>query len=123
MENNKMKILIIGSGGRENAIAYAVKKSKIETEIYCAPGNGGTETVAVNVPIKQDDIKGLLDFALKNKIDLTVVGPEIPLSIGIADEFTSAGLKIFGPDKKAALLESSKKFSKDFLKKYNIKTE
>ncbi|MHB1703844.1 MAG: phosphoribosylamine--glycine ligase [bacterium] len=122
MENNKMKILIIGSGGRENAIAYAVKKSKIETEIYCAPGNGGTETVAVNVPIKQDDIKGLLDFALKNTIDLTVVGPEIPLSMGIADEFTSAGLKIFGPDKKAALLESSKKFSKDFLKKYNIKT-
>ena len=117
-----MKILIIGSGGRENAIAYAVKKSKIETEIYCAPGNGGTETIAVNVPIKQDDIKGLLDFALKNKIDLTVVGPEIPLSLGITDEFTAAGLKIFGPDKKAALLESSKKFSKDFLKKYNIKT-
>ena len=117
-----MKILIIGSGGRENAIAYAVKKSKIETEIYCAPGNGGTENIAVNVPIKQDDIKGLLDFALKNKIDLTVVGPEIPLSLGITDEFTAAGLKIFGPDKKAALLESSKKFSKDFLKKYNIKT-
>ena len=117
-----MKILIIGSGGRENAIAYAVKKSKIETEIYCAPGNGGIKTFAVNVPIKQDDVKGLLDFALKNKIDLTVVGPEIPLSLGIADEFTAAGLKIFGPNKKAALLESSKKFSKDFLKKYNIKT-
>ncbi len=117
-----MKILIIGSGGRENAITYAVKKSKIENEIYCAPGNGGTETYAVNVPIKQDDVKGLLDFALKNKIDLTVVGPEIPLSLGIVDEFTAAGLKIFGPDKKAALLESSKKFSKDFLKKYNIKT-
>ncbi|MGC8554969.1 MAG: phosphoribosylamine--glycine ligase [Candidatus Acidulodesulfobacterium sp.] len=117
-----MKILIIGSGGRENAIAYAVKKSKIEAKIYCAPGNGGTEDIAVNVPIKQDDVKGLLDFALKNKIDLTVTGPEIPLSLGIVDEFTAAGLKIFGPNKKASLLESSKKFAKDFLKKYNIKT-
>ncbi|MDA8401581.1 MAG: phosphoribosylamine--glycine ligase, partial [Deltaproteobacteria bacterium] len=117
-----MKILVIGSGGRENAIVSAIKKSKKETEIYCAPGNGGTAEIAVNVPIKQDDIKGLLSFALENKIDLTVVGPEIPLSLGIADEFTAAGLQIFGPDKKASLLESSKKFAKDFLRKYNIKT-
>ncbi len=117
-----MKILVIGSGGRENAIASAIKRSKKETEIYCAPGNGGTAEIAVNIPVKQDDIKRLLSFALKNKIDLTVVGPEIPLSLGIVDEFTAAGLKIFGPDKKASLLESSKKFAKDFLKKYNIKT-
>ena len=117
-----MKILVIGSGGRENAIVSAIKKSKKNTEIFCAPGNGGTAEIAANVPLKQDDIKGLLSFALENKIDLTVVGPEIPLSLGIADEFTAAGLKIFGPDGKASLLESSKKFAKDFLKKYNIKT-
>ncbi len=117
-----MRILIVGSGGRENAIASAIKRSKKETEIFCAPGNGGTAEIALNVPIKQDDIKGLLSFALENKIDLTVIGPEIPLSMGIVDEFTAAGLKIFGPDRKASLLESSKKFSKDFLKKYNIKT-
>jgi Phosphoribosylamine-glycine ligase len=92
-----MKILVIGSGGRENAIVSAIKKSKKNTEIFCAPGNGGTAEIAANVPLKQDDIKGLLSFALENKIDLTVVGPEIPLSLGIADEFTAAGLKIFGP--------------------------
>jgi len=117
-----MKILLIGSGGRENAIVSAIKKSKKDTEIFCAPGNGGTSEVASNVAIKQDDIQGLLSFALENKIDLTVVGPEVPLSLGIADKFTAAGLKIFGPDGKASLLESSKKFAKDFLKKYNIKT-
>ena len=117
-----MKILVIGSGGRENAIIRAIKKSKKATEIYCAPGNGGTGGIAVNVPIKQDDVKSLLAFAVKNGIDLTVVGPEIPLSLGIADEFAASGLKIFGPDKKAAMLESSKKFAKDFLKKYSIKT-
>ena len=117
-----MKILVIGSGGRENAIVSAIKKSEKNTEIFCAPGNGGTAEIGVNIPLKQDDIKGLLSFALENKIDLTVVGPEIPLSLGITDEFTAAGLKIFGPDGKASQLESSKKFAKDFLKKYNIKT-
>ena len=117
-----MKILVIGSGGREHAIAAAIKKSGKNTEIFCAPGNGGTSEIAINIPIKQDDIEGLLSFALENKIELTVVGPEIPLSLGITDKFISAGLKIFGPDKKASMLESSKKFAKDFLKKYGIKT-
>lgn len=117
-----MKILIIGSGGRENAIAAAIKKSRNDAKIFCAPGNGGTAEIAENISIKQDDIKSLLEFAIKNKIDLTVVGPEIPLSLGIVDEFAAAGLKIFGPDKKASMLESSKKFTKDFLKKYSIKT-
>jgi phosphoribosylamine--glycine ligase len=117
-----MKILVIGSGGRENAIISAVRKSKKVTEVYCAPGNGGTAESAINIDISQDDIKKLLSFAIENKIDLTVVGPEIPLSLGITDEFTAAGLQIFGPDKNAARLESSKKFAKDFLKKYNIKT-
>ncbi len=117
-----MKILVIGSGGRESAIVYAIKKSKKVTEIYCAPGNGGTADTAKNVDIEQDDLKGLLSFALENKIDLTVVGPEVPLSMGIADEFNKAGLKIFGPNKKASLLESSKKYAKDFFKRNSIKT-
>ncbi len=117
-----LKILVIGSGGRESAIIYAIKKSKKDTEIYCAPGNGGTSGAAKNIPLKQDDIKGLASFALENKINLTVVGPEIPLSLGIADEFAKLGLKIFGPDKKASLLESSKKYAKDFLNRNSIKT-
>ncbi|MHB8231851.1 MAG: phosphoribosylamine--glycine ligase [bacterium] len=117
-----MKILVIGSGGRESAIIYAIKNSKKNTEVYCAPGNGGTSDAAVNIPLKQDDIEGLLSFALENKIDLTVVGPEVPLSMGIVDKFTKAELKIFGPDKNASLLESSKKYAKDFLKRNSIKT-
>ncbi|MFW0883847.1 phosphoribosylamine--glycine ligase [Candidatus Acidulodesulfobacterium sp. H_13] len=117
-----MKILVIGSGGRESAIVYAIKKSKKVTEIYCAPGNGGTADTAKNVNIKQDNVEGLLSFALENKIDLTVVGPEVPLAMGIADEFDKAGLKIFGPNKKASLLESSKKYAKDFFKRNSIKT-
>ncbi|HEC24626.1 MAG TPA: phosphoribosylamine--glycine ligase [bacterium] len=117
-----MKILVIGSGGRESAIVYAINKSKKVTDVYCAPGNGGTADTAKNVNIEQDDVEGLLSFALENKIDLTVVGPEVPLSMGIADEFNKAGLKIFGPNKKASLLESSKKYAKDFFKRNSIKT-
>ena len=117
-----MKILIIGSGGRESAIIHAVRNSRIDTEVYCAPGNGGTLDNAENIMIKQDDISGLVDFAKNNKIDLTIVGPEIPLSLGIVDEFTANGLKIFGPNKKASLLESSKEYAKDFLKRNSIKT-
>ncbi len=117
-----MKILIIGSGGRESAIIHAVRNSRIDTEVYCAPGNGGTLDNAENIMIKQDDISGLVNFAKNNKIDLTIVGPEIPLSLGIVDEFTANGLKIFGPNKKASLLESSKEYAKDFLKRNSIKT-
>lgn len=117
-----MKILVIGSGGRESAIVHAIKNSKTDTEIYCAPGNGGTSLNAENIMIKQDDIKGLVDFANDKKIDLTVVGPEIPLSLGIVDEFNKNSLKIFGPNKQASLLESSKRYAKDFLKKNHIKT-
>ena len=116
-----MKILIIGSGGRESAIIHAVKNSRKGAEVYCAPGNGGTSDNAENVMLKQDDISGLVNFAKNNKIDLTVVGPEIPLSLGIVDEFTANGLKIFGPNKKASLLESSKEYAKDFLKRNSSK--
>ncbi len=117
-----MNVLVVGSGGRESAIVRAIKNSKVNTKVYCAPGNGGTSINAENVMIKQDDIKGLVDFARNKEIDLTIVGPEIPLSLGIVDEFIKNGLKIFGPNKQASLLESSKEYAKDFLKRNNIKT-
>ncbi|MHB1646353.1 MAG: phosphoribosylamine--glycine ligase [bacterium] len=117
-----MKILVIGSGGREHAIIYSILRSRKNVDLYCAPGNGGISDNAKIVNIKYDDIDGLLNFALSEKIDLTVVGPEVPLSLGIADKFLHNGLKVFGPGQKAALLESSKQFTKEFLKRNNIKT-
>lgn len=117
-----MKVLVIGSGGREHALVWKIAQSPMVSEIFCAPGNAGIEDQASLVDIKADDISGLLDFARKKKIDLTVVGPEAPLTLGIVDLFEKAGLKIFGPSKKAARLEESKAFSKDLLEKYNIST-
>ena len=117
-----MKVLVVGSGGREHAICWKISENKDVEKIYCAPGNGGIALLekGENVDIKGSD--KLLDFALKNKIDLTIVGSEELLVDGIVDKFKGAGLKIFGPDKKAALLEGSKAFAKDFMKKYGIKT-
>ncbi len=117
-----MKILVVGSGGREHALAWKIAQSKLVDKIFCAPGNGGISQIAECVDIKADDIFGLLEFARKQKIDLTVVGPEVALSLGIVDEFEKAGLKIFGPNKKAATLEASKVFSKELMKKYNVPT-
>lgn len=117
-----MKVLVIGSGGREHAIVWKLKQSPIVSELYCSPGNAGISELAVCLNIKADDIKGLLDFAKSNKIDLTVVGPEIPLEKGITDIFEENNLKIFGPAKFAAKLEHSKIFAKNFMKKYNIPT-
>lgn len=117
-----MKILLVGSGGREHAIALKLKESPKTKKIFCAPGNAGISEAAECVNIKADDIKGLLNFARREKIDLTVVGPELPLSLGIVDGFEKAGLKIFGPSREASLLESSKSFSKDFMKKFQIPT-
>lgn len=115
-----MRVLIVGSGGREHAIAWSVKKSpKVET-LYCAPGNAGMEQLAECVDIGITQIEELADFAEKNQIDLTIVGNEEPLVKGIVDVFRQRGLKVFGPDKKAALLEGSKAFSKDLMKKYKI---
>jgi phosphoribosylamine--glycine ligase len=117
-----MKVLIIGNGGREHAIAWKLAQSPLVDKIYCAPGNGGTalENKCENIDI---DISGeLLKFAKENNIDLTVVGPEAPLVDGIVDVFKEAGLKIFGPSKHAAALEGSKAFSKNFMKKYGVKT-
>lgn len=117
-----MKVLIVGAGGRCHAIALALSKSLHVSEIYCAPGNAGIAQVAKLVPIKETDVKALKEFATKNKIDLTVVGPEMALAAGIVDEFMAAGLKIFGPTKKAAEIETSKSYAKELMKKYHIPT-
>ena len=117
-----MKVLIIGSGGREHVLAWKIKQSPLVKKLYCAPGNGGISQVAECVEVSADDIPGLLKFAKKNKIDLTVVGPEAPLVAGVVDTFQKEGLKIFGPTKKAAQLEGSKVFAKQFLKQWNIPT-
>ncbi|NLI60395.1 MAG: ATP-grasp domain-containing protein, partial [Clostridiales bacterium] len=117
-----MKVLVIGSGGREHTLCWKIAQSRGVKKIFCAPGNGGTRLVAENVDIKANDIEGLLDFALKNNIDLTVVGPEEPLVMGIVDRFQEKGLRIFGPDGKCARLEASKSFAKEFMEKYGIPT-
>jgi len=117
-----MKVLIVGSGGREHALAWKIAQSPLVKKIYCAPGNAGIEKIGACVGIKSEDIDALLNFAAQEKIDLTVVGPEAPLALGIADKFRSHGLKIFGPDSKASRLEASKIFAKKIMKKYNIPT-
>lgn len=117
-----MKILVIGSGGREHALVWKIAQSKLVRKIFCAPGNGGIADLAECIPFKADDIFGLLEFARKEKIDLTVVGPEAALANGIVDEFQKAGLRIFGPNKKCANLEKSKVFSKELMAKYKVPT-
>jgi len=117
-----MKVLVIGSGGREHALTWAIAKDKKVKKIFCAPGNAGTSEIAENVSISAENIDELLKFAKENDIDLTVVGPEVPLINGITDVFEEAGLKIFGPDKDASQLEGSKSFTKNLLKKNNIPT-
>lgn len=117
-----MKILVIGSGGREHAIIWKLAQSKKVEKIFCAPGNGGIKKIAELVDIKAGGIPKLLDFAKDNKIDLTVVGPEGPLVKGIADVFNQNGLKAFGPSKDGAMLEGSKVFSKNLMKKFKLAT-
>jgi len=117
-----MKVLIIGSGGREHAIAWKLSQSKKVTKLYIAPGNPGTSQHGENVAIAADDVEGLKEFAKKERIDLTVVGPELPLTLGITDAFEKEGLRIFGPTKAAAELEASKVFSKELMVKYGIPT-
>lgn len=117
-----MKILVIGSGGREHALCWKISQSPLLTRLYCAPGNGGISPFAECVPIKADDIVALADFAHQENIDLTIVGPEMPLVAGIVDLFEEEGLKIFGPSKAAARLEGSKVFAKNFMKRWEIPT-
>lgn len=117
-----MKVLVIGNGGREHALAWKLNESKSVDKIYMARGNGGTEYFCENLDIDPKDIDKLLLFAEENKIDLTVVGPEDPLCMGIVDAFNEKGLKVFGPNKACARFEKSKEFTKKFLEKYSIPT-
>ena len=117
-----MKILVVGGGGREHAICWKLSNEKNVEKIYCAPGNPGIAEVAECVNIGDSDIDELAKFAKENEIDITVVGPEVPLVMGITDVFESQGLKVFGPNKKCARLEGSKAFSKDFMTRHNLPT-
>ncbi len=117
-----MQILVIGSGGREHALVWKIAQSPKVTKIWAAPGNAGMSDVAECVQISASDIRLLADFADRTRIDLTVVGPELPLTLGIVDEFERRGLRIFGPRKDAALVEGSKVFAKSFMKKHRIPT-
>lgn len=117
-----MKVLIVGSGGREHALAWKISQSPLLTKLYAAPGNAGVAQLAECVAIEAEDIKGLIEFAKREGIDLTVVGPEAPLVAGIVDEFEKEGLRIFGPSKHAATLEGSKAFAKDQMSKFDIPT-
>ena len=117
-----MKVLIIGNGGREHALVEVISKSRSVNKIFCAPGNVGTAQKAENVNIQVFNIKGLVNFAKENEINLTIVGPEIPLMLGVVDEFRKNGLIIFGPTAEAAKLETSKIFAKEIMQKYNVPT-
>jgi len=117
-----MKVFIIGSGGREHALAWKLSQSPRVTKIYCAPGNAGTAAIGENVPIPADDLTALRDFASGEGVGLTVVGPDDALAAGIVDVFEAVGLRIFGPRAAAAQLESSKIFAKDFMKRHGIPT-
>ena len=107
-----MKVLVVGNGGREHALVWKLVQSPRRPQVFCAPGNAGIETLAACVPVNANDLAALKTFAQREGIELTVVGPEAPLALGIVDEFRRAKLKIFGPTKQAARLEASKIFSK-----------
>ena len=117
-----MKVLVIGGGGREHALVWKIAQSPMVGKIFCAPGNPGTAELAENVDIAVDDLPGLLAFARDQGIGLTVVGPELPLSMGLVDLFEEHGLKVFGARKNAAIIEASKAFSKDLMQKYHVPT-
>ena len=117
-----MKVLILGSGGREHALAWAVKRSNRVTEVVCAPGNGGIAEIARCVPVDLRDLDALIRVALAEQPSLTIVGPELPLSLGIVDALQDRGLRVFGPTRAAAMLETSKGFAKRFLQRHNIPT-
>jgi phosphoribosylamine--glycine ligase len=117
-----MKILVIGSGGREHALAWKLWRDSRRPELFCAPGNAGTATLGTNLPLKSEDLPGLLAWAQHNRPDLTVVGPEAPLCAGITDLFLAAGLRVFGPCQAGARLEGSKQFSKDVMAAAGVPT-
>jgi phosphoribosylamine--glycine ligase len=122
MENGAMKVLILGSGGREHALAWAVKRSKQVTEVVCAPGNGGISEIARCVPVDLKSVEAMVELAEAEQPGLTIVGPEVPLSLGIVDALQAKGLRVFGPTRAAAMLETSKSFAKRFLQRHQIPT-
>jgi phosphoribosylamine--glycine ligase len=117
-----MKVLVIGSGGREHALAWKLRQSPRVSQVYCAPGNAGIAAEAACLPVDVKNIESLLGLAAQVKPDLTVVGPELPLQLGVVDEFTRRGYRIFGPTQAAARLESSKSFAKEFMQRHHIPT-
>jgi phosphoribosylamine--glycine ligase len=117
-----MRVLVVGSGGREHTLCWKLNQSPRVSRIYCAPGNAGAETVAECVPVDVMDIPGLVNLAIQKEVELVVVGPEAPLTAGLVDELTAAGIPAFGPDKAAARLEGSKVFAKGLMEKYGIPT-
>jgi phosphoribosylamine--glycine ligase len=117
-----MRVLLVGSGGREHALAWKISQSPLLTKLYAAPGNAGIAELAECVSIAADNVRGLLEFAIREKIDLTIVGPEVPLVAGIADVFREDGLLLFGPSQETALLEGSKAFSKDVMTRFGVPT-
>lgn len=117
-----MKVLIVGSGGREHAIAWKLSQSPRVTKLYCAPGNAGIASVAECVDIASENLEKIRDFAVENSIDMAVIGPEVPLSMGITDLLQASGIRVFGPNKECSQLEGSKAFTKEFLIRHNIPT-
>lgn len=117
-----MKVLVVGGGGREHTIVWKLAQSPKITKLYCAPGNGGISGIAECVPIKATDLDGIVTFSKENKVDMVVVAPDDPLAAGLVDKLMEAGIRAFGPVKAAAIIEGSKAFSKDLMKKYNIPT-
>jgi phosphoribosylamine--glycine ligase len=117
-----MKVLVVGGGAREHALCWKLRQSPLLTELYCAPGNPGIAALADRVPLAPEEVQRLADFAGELRIDLTVVGPELPLTLGIADEFANRGLPLFGPTQRAAEIEGSKVFAKQFMERHGIPT-
>lgn len=117
-----MKVLVVGGGGREHTIVWKLSQNPKISELFCAPGNGGISKLATCVPIKATDIDGVVNFSIENKIDFVMVAPDDPLVAGMVDALETAGIRAFGPKKAAAIIEGSKSFSKDLMKKYNIPT-
>ena len=117
-----MKILVIGGGGREHALVWRLARDSVSHELFCAPGNAGTEALATNLPIAAENIDGLAQWAAGARPDLTVVGPEAPLCAGLVDRFEKLGLRVFGPRQAAARLEGSKQFAKDVMQAAGVPT-
>lgn len=117
-----MKVLVVGSGGREHTLCWKISQSKMVDKVFCAPGNAGTASVAENVPIEVDDINNIVKFCEDQKVELVVIGPELPLTLGLTDKLEDAGIKVFGPSALAAEIEGSKAFSKMIMERYHVPT-